>query len=383
MKIGIAIFAYNRDEHLFRTLEGLHHNKEVEKIYVFQDGLKCEQHREGWEKTRGIIENIDWCKVKKFYSTENKGLACSIVNGINRVMEENEAVVVLEDDCVPSTNFMAFMTQCFYKYKDNKEIYSVSGYSWPIELEKNEYDIYFTGRISSWGWGTWKDRWTKYIKDKEMIYRLRNDRDKSIQLDLWGNDLEEMCMDNINGKNDSWAVYWALKVIEDGGWCINPYKSLIQNIGMDGTGVHCGETKNYDVVTDEKRDMEFILPDKVQCPYCVKEAFTSLFGGYTALGHYDERKKNILIYGVGKCWRQNERLVNEQYNIIGFVDRKKKGWYAGKKIVTPTEITTYEYNYIMVMLYDPKECKQIERDLEEYYGVPTRKILVNDYDSYI
>ena len=381
MKIGIAIFAYNRDEHLSRTLEGLHHNKGVEEIYVFHDGLKCEQHREGWEKTRNVIENIDWCKVRKFFSIENKGLACSIVDGINRVMKENEAVVALEDDCVPTASFMAFMTQCFYKYKDNKEVYSVSGASWPIELKKDKYDIYFNGRINSTGWGTWKDRWEKYIKDKEMIYRLRNVRDKSIQLDLWGSDLEQMYIDNINGKNDSWAVYWALKVIENNGWCINPYKSLIRNIGWDGTGVHCGKTKDYDVAMDERIDTEFVLPDKVQCPYCVKEAFTSLYGSYTALGHYDEHKKNVLVYGVGKYWRGHEKLINEKYNVVGFIDKNKKGWYAGKKIVTPTEIDSFEYDYIMVMLYDREECKKVKYELKERYDIPTEKILDNYYNS--
>ena len=40
--------------------------------------------------------------------------------------------------------------QCFDKYAEQEEVYSVSGYSWPIILPENEYDVYGCGRISSW-----------------------------------------------------------------------------------------------------------------------------------------------------------------------------------------------------------------------------------------
>ena len=163
MKTGIAVFAYNRSQHLQQVLAGLQKNRNVEKLYLFQDGLKCEAHRKEWEKVKEVIKNIAWCEVQCSFAEENRGLAYSIVEGINRVLEENDTVIVLEDDCVPAPDFIDFMEQCFEKYQNSKRIYSVSGYSYPFHIrESSESDVYFCGRISSWGWGTWKDRWENY-----------------------------------------------------------------------------------------------------------------------------------------------------------------------------------------------------------------------------
>ena len=106
------------------------------------------------------------------------------------------------------------MYQCFEKYQNNKKIYSLSGYSWPIDVEKTQYDVYGCGRISSWGWGTWKDRWEIYQKDYELIKRMKQEKLMSRNLEIWGHDLEDTLVGNVKGECDSWAVFWALNVIE-------------------------------------------------------------------------------------------------------------------------------------------------------------------------
>ena len=42
------------------------------------------------------------------------------------------------------------------------------------------------------------------------------------------------------GKVDSWAIRWYFSVFMAGGLVLYPVKSLIQNIGFDGSGTHCG-----------------------------------------------------------------------------------------------------------------------------------------------
>ena len=72
MKIGIAIFAYNRSWHLQQVLDGLQKNEHVDTIYIFHDGLKCESHRQEWENVRKIIEGISWCDKICNFSNKNK-----------------------------------------------------------------------------------------------------------------------------------------------------------------------------------------------------------------------------------------------------------------------------------------------------------------------
>jgi GR25 family glycosyltransferase involved in LPS biosynthesis len=384
MKVGIAVFAYNRNIHLSKTLAGLKTNKEVKEIYVFQDGLKTESHRAGWEATKKVISDIDWCKVNYILAGENKGLARSIVSGINHVLKENDAIVVLEDDCVPTSNFMYFMLQCFEKYRDNRKVYNVSGYAWPIDVEKDEYDVYFTGRTNSWGWGTWKDRWDKYEVDDHILDRIRDYEESSLNLAMWGNDLEPMFLNRITGKNDSWAVYWSLKVIELNGLCITPYVSLIQNIGCDGSGVHCGKDDRFIVEQDTREVCKFELPDHVMTRNEVSLAFASLYGSYTAVNQ-DTSKKKILIYGLGNYFKANEKYINDNFYIEAFIDKAKDGYYAGKKIIKISQVNTYQYDAIIIMLQDIQECLKVAEMLREEWNVAVDKILIGGgkYESWI
>jgi len=70
-------------------------------------------------------------------------------------------------------------------------------------------------------------------------------------------------MNQINGKLDSWAVFWSINIIKNDGVCVNPVKSKIRNIGNDGTGIHCGSSNRYEVKI-VKEDINLLnLPDEI------------------------------------------------------------------------------------------------------------------------
>lgn len=375
MRIGVAVFAYNRSSHLEQVLQALRKNKDVGKRYFFHDGLQCEEHREEWEAVRRLLlREAEDQMAEIICSDKNCGLAASLTSGIHLVLEENDAVVVLEDDCVPHPDFLSFMEQCFLKYKGNKEIYSVSGYSWPIDLRPvDEYDIYFTGRISSWGWGTWKERWLEYNRDYDILRNIRMDCEKSKRLGEWGNDLEETLIGNIKGTTDSWAVFWALKVIEKGGYCIHPYESLIRNIGCDGTGVHCRDSERFEVKLSGTVKTSFRLPNTVAITEETKKRFTAMYGSYTTCN--SNRECRILVYGQGGYFSKLEKEINQRYYIEAFIDRQKRGYYAGKKIIRYTEIGQYQYQFILIMIQNQTERRNVADKLVSECHVPEEKIL--------
>lgn len=369
MQVGIAVFAYNRSSHLQCVLDGLKSNETVDRLYIFQDGLQCEEHRNDWEKTRKVIENVTWCSTIVTRRNENIGLAASIVSGINKVLEENEAIIVLEDDCVPHSDFVLFMTKCFEKYRNERKVYSVSGYSWPGKIENESgSDNYFCGRISSWGWGTWKDRWQEYKQDYMLLNRIKKDKDASKRLAFWGDDLEEMLQQNLLGQINSWAVFWALTVIEKNGLCVNPYSSLIRNIGMDGTGIHSGTTNKYEVHLTENRQEDFVLSDKLECDVQVMNSF--IFGNpIVQHAEYPDLRKRALIYGIGKSFEEHKKVLGKQYRIVALADRNKNGFIAGYRIIKPPEIIEYEYDYIIIMNKDIELSLHIAQQLIMEYQI--------------
>lgn len=384
MDIATILFTYNRSRHTEEVLEALEKNTVLpEKLYIYQDGLKCEEHREEWKKVNELIRKVDFCPVEVFISETNRGLAKSIVSGINDVFEKHDAVIVLEDDCVPTSNFIRFMQMCFEKYEDDKRIYSVSGYAWPINLSKDEKDVYGCGRISSWGWGTWKDRWQKYEKDYEFVKKMKQKEETSRALALWGADLEATLVGNIRGECDSWAVFWALTVIWNQGICINPYRSLIANIGMDGSGVHCGVSDRFEIETEDEDKEEFSLSDRIEISDKVKRAFVSLYGSYTALDNKAvEDKEKILVYGQGNYFRESERELNLRYHIVAFVDSYKKGYYAGKKIIRPEDIKDYSFDKILIVIKNIGECIKITKRLINELGILSDVIKIENFTEF-
>lgn len=376
MKIATLLFTYNRSHHTEQVISSLKKNTVLpQKLLVFQDGLKPGQDDCEWKKVNSLIRSIDWCEREIIVAEYNKGLATSIVDGINHAFKEHDAVIVLEDDCVSASGFISFMQQCFEKYKDNKKVYSVSGYSWPFTLKKTKYDVYGCGRISSWGWGTWKDRWNSFEKDYELVRKMKQGKNTSKNFAMWGRDLEDMLVSNVRGNIDSWAVFWALNVISREGICINPYQSLIRNIGTDGSGTHCGSTDQFDVELEDNEKGEISLPDEIGFSDETIEDFLSLYGGYTAFYQDDESKENILVYGAGGFFFNNEKAINDRYNIKAFIDQNKRGWLAGRKVIQIEEITKYEYQGILIMLQNVQECIKVVKNLIAQ-GVSYKQIML-------
>lgn len=376
MKIATLLFTYNRSRHAEAVITALsQNNRKPENLFVFQDGLKDERDLAEWRKVNALIRNIDWCETELILSGYNKGLSVSITEGIAYAFREYDAVVILEDDCVPAAAFMDFMYQCFETYRDNKKVFSVSGYAYPVSLGKREHDVYGCGRISSWGWGTWKDRWEYFEKDYELVKKLKQEEASSRNLAIWGGGLENMLVGNVRGECDSWAVFWALKAIAERGITVIPYKSLIRNIGLDGSGVHCSVMDYYDVTLANGQNGTFDLPDDIEITDETIEAFMPLFGNATAINRDNGLKKRILVYGLGNFYLHNEQEICAEYYVEAFIDRKRHGWFAGKRIIKKEEMEHYTYDKVLLMIQDDQDCQDVERQLLAQQ-IPSEKIVI-------
>lgn len=243
MKLSpILLFVYNRPEHTRKTIEALKRNKlaEKSKIFIFSDGAKDLKDKQKVQQVRKIINNVNGFKnIKVFESEKNRGLANSIVNGVTKIINEYGKVIVLEDDLIISDNFLCYMNRALNFYENNNDIWSISGYNLPINIPDDyEYDVYLSYRASSWGWATWKDRWSEIdweIKDYEQFI---NSKSRQKLFNRGGNDMTRMLKNQMNGEIDSWAIRWCYNQFKKKAYTIYPVKSKVQNIGMDGSGTH-------------------------------------------------------------------------------------------------------------------------------------------------
>ncbi|MBZ4646756.1 MAG: glycosyl transferase, group 1/2 family protein [Clostridia bacterium] len=263
----IALFVYNRIEHTLKTIEALKKNglaKESDLI-IYSDGPKKEADLSLIAHLRSEIRKTEGFNSITVIERENNiGLANSIISGVTELINDYGKIIVLEDDCVPSEDFLYFMNMCLDKYAEEEQIMSISGYSLPIEVpEDYPYDIYFSYRSSSWGWGTWEKAWKYYDRDPAILKKISSSRDLRDKVDRAGKDLYPMLRNQIKGKLDSWSVFWSINIIMNDGLCINPVYSRILNIGHDGTGIHCNVTSKYDVNTTSRYDKNIVLPESI------------------------------------------------------------------------------------------------------------------------
>ncbi|HPQ22127.1 MAG TPA: glycosyltransferase [Saprospiraceae bacterium] len=241
----IILFVYNRPRHTQQTVEALKRNELASKseLYIYSDGPKNDKAIENVAEVREYIKTIEgFNHVTIIEREKNWGLANSIINGVTNTITEYGSVIVLEDDLVTSPYFLRYMNEGLDFYQDNPKIMSISGYNFPpsiMKFPKNfSEDIFLNFRNSSWGWGTWKDRWNLIdweLKDFPLF--IKNPED--IQLfNRGGEDLTDMLRLQVEGKIDSWSIRFSYAHYKNEMYSIWPRYSYVTNIGLDGTGTH-------------------------------------------------------------------------------------------------------------------------------------------------
>lgn len=248
--VGIGLTAYNRPHHLSKTLEGLKLNK-VKKVYIFCDGPKSnldESNNKKISEARDIAEQIDWCEKKIIYREKNLGLKQNTFLSMDYMFNNYEKVIFLDDDCYSNKNFINFLSFCLEKYKNFDQIKSVTGYCPDIEIPKEyNYDIFFSYRHCPWGFASWRRCWVEYKNTKFDHLEIINSKKNKKTLKKLGNDILPMVVNDYLGLSDSIGITWAWYTAKYKGININPKKSLIKNIGHDGSGRHSTKFKKFDV----------------------------------------------------------------------------------------------------------------------------------------
>ncbi|MFH1195169.1 MAG: sugar transferase [bacterium] len=247
----IALFVYNRPEHTQKTIQALAANILADKslFYVFSDGPKSESDYAKVNEVRKVVKEASGFAQKIiFESSSNKGLADSVISGVTQVINEHSKVIVMEDDLVSSPSFLSFMNEALSFYGDNKNIFSISGFCYPVQIPHDYKDgVFAIHRPASWGWATWEDRWFKTDWEVKDFPIFKKDKQAQNKFNKCGEDLTPMLFAQMTGRVDSWAVRWAYSHFKNDAYSVFPVKSLINHIGSDSTGTHFKSTSKFEV----------------------------------------------------------------------------------------------------------------------------------------
>lgn len=264
----VVIFCYDRPRELERMINTLKKNKEASEtdVYVFCDGPKTPQNKQKNDEVRNFLQSLKGFKSLNLSISEiNKGLAPSIIAGVTEVLKIYDQVIVLEDDLLLSTNFLAWMNSALNYYRNENKVFSVSGFC-PSVIKNNksyEYDGFFTHKAHSWGWATWKDRWDQVDWDVKDWNEFSTNRKLQKDFNSIGSEMSGLLFDQMSGKKSSWWVRFCYSQFKLGGFTIYPIFSKIINDGFTAEATHCNVYNRYRVDFDKSNKVVFALPHEV------------------------------------------------------------------------------------------------------------------------
>jgi hypothetical protein len=279
-KAPIAFFAYKRADHTLQALESLAENDEAKQseLFIFCDAPK---HAEDWtsvEQVRKIVRSRQWCgKVRIIERKENLGLARSIISGVTELCDKFGRVIVLEDDLLLSPQFLNYMNDALSKYADRPRVMHIAGYMYPVQRELSE--TVFIRHPTCWGWATWQRAWQYFEPDAaRLATKLRQKRAEKEFSFRGSYPYMGMLERQERGELNSWAIRWYASVFLNQGLCLHPGRSLVNNIGFDGTGDNCGTMSAFKVEVSKDQITTFseILEEEPETMDAIVEFFHRL-----------------------------------------------------------------------------------------------------------
>ena len=255
----LALFCYRRPEHLRTTLRSLARNPEASQsaLIAFCDGPKSSdpQLLEAIAAVQKVLREFE----SAFQSLEivkretNYGLAKNIIHGVTDVVNRYGRVIVIEDDLLCSPGFLKYLNDGLTLYADDAAVASIHAYVVP--LARGEYpETFFLRGADCWGWATWKRAWEEFRADGAALLEELESGGLKRRFDLDGTyEYTAMLREQVAGRNNSCAIRWHASAFLANRLTLYPGRSLVQNIGLDGSGTHCGtdETPNWNEVAAE------------------------------------------------------------------------------------------------------------------------------------
>lgn len=314
----VLIITYNRYDHLRQTVEALKQNYLADQtiLFIASDYPKSELDRESVQKVREYIKSICGFKsVIPIFREYNYGAIENALSAIKKVFGEYDRLIIMEDDIVTGKGFLKFINDGLEKYKDNKEIYAICGYLWALQNAKPVENQIFLHAFAAWGCGIWKAKEAWIQGGPDLAREFLSSSKLFCKMNRASPHYLLMVASIAKGHLVAGDVDRCLTMIKCQKLCLFPPKSLVRNIGFDGSGIHCGLDSRYasQPINQEVVDITASVP--VMELEVNRDALYNYFGGNAEL------LKNIFIYCMQRILPPF--ILNKLWSLLKpFADRR-------------------------------------------------------------
>lgn len=242
----IGVSTYIRLEHLKKTISALQQNTlaKESRLFVFSDAPKLGDE-DKVRKIREYLHTIDSFKEITILERSENSRIKNNRGGIRQLLDESGKCIFLEEDVVTAPGFLEFINKGLEYYKDDLRILSIGAHTPNLRLYEDYHDdFYFIDRFHGWGFGIWQDRYDliDYIPRYEEI---KNNKNAINVLKNMGDDMLPMIKLEAEGKIDALDIKACYLMSTQQMVNVLPTQTLVKNIGLDGSGMHCGNQDDF------------------------------------------------------------------------------------------------------------------------------------------
>lgn len=274
MKTPILFLVFNRPEKTAQVFEAIR-NAKPERLYIAADGARANKAGEVvlCDETRSFVTQIDWpCQVKVKFRDQNLGCGKAVSSAISWFFDNEEAGIILEDDCLPHSDFFRFCSVLLEKYKDDDRVATIGGCDFFPDSFERKAPYFASKYFQMWGWASWRRVWSTYDFSLDSIDKnawdliLKSVHETDFEYRYWNHILGLM----LNGGIDTWDFQMFFHAWKSKSIHLSPTKNLVTNIGYDNQATHTnfqspmgnritwpvnGDlTKHYDIATCAETD---------------------------------------------------------------------------------------------------------------------------------
>jgi len=256
----ILILTFNRPSLVAGLLDRLR-SVRPSKLYFASDGprLGNSTDKVNVDECRSLVSSIDWdCEIFSKFSEANLGCRSGVVSAINWFFENEDAGIILEDDCWPEPTFFSYCENLLKLHKHDSNVMSITGYNALGVDHSAGQNYYFSHFGGIWGWATWRRAWIRFDNcDHNMRLFVESDYLLKLLGDPLGTKrkafLLEGCKLLEENKIDTWDLNWAYTRHRYSGLTCVPKYNLISNVGL---GISATNTTSRKVSVKSHGDID-------------------------------------------------------------------------------------------------------------------------------
>ncbi len=234
---AVLLLAFRRWQNIHLILDQCR-LADVPRVYLHVDGGMTESEKVDVARTIEVATNYkkQWgIDIRIATQKENIGCAVSMILSLNTIFQNEKQLTVLEDDCIPTTDFFYFIDASFQEMGKNPKIGISCGVQFaPASLTHGDWLL--SRYPFNWGWGITKFHWgllsttiTKHEKLKLVESQISRE-----ERTYWN----AGCRRALDGFTDVWDTLLVREMIRHNSFAILPGVNLVRNVGNDEHALH-------------------------------------------------------------------------------------------------------------------------------------------------